>query len=237
VIAEIAKSVGALTIGVVTRPFAFEGVKRRQTAEEAIATLREKVDTLIVIPNDRILQIVDKKTTLLDAFKVADDVLRQGIQGISEVITVPGLINVDFADVRAIMSGGGAALMAIGRGSGENRAVQAAQQAISSPLLDISSIEGAKGVLFNVTGSPDLTMYEVNDAASIISKAADPDANIIFGAVIDPKIQGEVQITLIATGFGIKRAHIQPGGKIRELPVRSYEGEDLDIPTFLRNRR
>src|SRR5512136_3398258 len=176
IVAQIAKYVGALTIGVVTRPFTFEGNKRMQSCEVGMTNLKEHADTLIVIPNDRLLQIMDKRASLNDSFKLADEVLRQGIQGISELITVPGLINLDFADVKAIMSEGGAALMAVGKASGENRAVQAAQQAITSPLLDIKSIDGARGILFNVTGGPDLMMHEVSEAAEVVSQAADPEA-------------------------------------------------------------
>ena len=200
VAARIARECGALTIGVVTRPFTFEGSRRRGVAEEGIARLKEEVDTLIVIPNDRLLQIVEKRVSLQDAFRVADDVLRQGIQGISELITVPGLINLDFADVRSIMSEGGAALMAVGRGSGETRAADAAHEAISSRLLDVT-IDGARGILFNVTGGLDLSLFEVNEAAEIIRETAHPDANIIFGAVIDEMLSDEVRVTVVATGF------------------------------------
>ncbi len=235
IIAQIAREVGALTIGVVTKPFSFEGARRQSVAEDGLNNLRDKVDTLIVIPNDRLLQIVDKKTTMEQAFRVADDVLRQGIQGISELITVPGLINLDFADVRTIMAEGGSALMAIGRGSGDNRAVEAAKSAIASPLLDIT-IDGARGVLFNVCGGTDLTLFEVNDAAEIIRSAADPDANIIFGAVINPNMQGDIQITVIATGVDGRRSSRVTTSKIREFPVRAVEGEELDIPPFLRRR-
>ncbi len=200
IVAQIAKEVGALTIGVVTRPFTFEGSRRQQSAETGIERLKEHADTLIVIPNDRLLQIVDKRVSLHEAFRVADDVLRQGIQGISELITVPGLINLDFADVRAIMSEGGAALMAVGRASGEDRARIAAEAAISSQLLDIT-INGARGILFNVTGGNSLTLFEVNQAAAIIKETAHPDVNLIFGAVIDPNMGDEIRITVIATGF------------------------------------
>ncbi len=235
IIAQIAREVGALTIGVVTRPFSFEGARRQSVAEEGLNNLRDKVDTLIVIPNDRLLQIVDKKTTMEQAFQVADDVLRQGIQGISELITVPGLINLDFADVRTIMTEGGSALMAIGRGSGDNRAVEAAKAAITSPLLDIT-IDGARGVLFNICGGTDLTLFEVNDAAEVIRNAADPDANIFFGAVINPNMQGDIQITVIATGVDGRRSSRVTTSKIREFPIRAVEGEALDIPPFLRRR-
>ena len=263
VIAQIAKEVGALTIGVVTKPFTFEGAQRMQAAEMGIAKLKEQADTLIVIPNDRLLQIVDKRASLEEAFLTADDVLRQGIQGISELITVPGRINLDFADVRTIMSEGGAALMAVGRGSGENRAREAAEKAISSNLLDIT-IDGAHGILFNVTGGPDLTLFEVNEAAAIIKETAHPDVNLIFGAVIDPSMGDEVRITVIATGFDqapmrSRLRHIteinekwnkepnprvQPVKDKREKPrtdydfkPRVYNTEDIDkIPAFIRNR-
>lgn len=200
VVAELAKKVGILTVAVVTRPFAFEGAKRREIADKGLEALKQHVDTIIMIPNDRILQIIDKKTSLLDAFKTVDDVLRQGVAGISDLITTPGMINVDFADVKAIMQNAGSALMGIGRGTGENRALDAARAAIDSPLLELS-IDGAKGVLFNITGGRDLGMYEVDDAAKYITKAADPEARIIFGAVIDEDLEEEVKITVIATGF------------------------------------
>ena len=239
VIAQISQEVGALTVAVVTKPFTFEGAKRRAAAEEGIGQLKDKVDTLITIPNDRLLQVVERKTSVEAAFKVVDDVLRQGIQGISELITVPGVINLDFADVRTIMAQAGSALLAIGRGEGESRAVDAAKAAIASPLLEMS-IDGAKGVLFNVTGGPDLALMEVTDAADIISKAADPDANIIFGAVIDPRLQGEIRITVIATGFDGRAAVVKPiqtaATKIREIPLQTFPGDDLDVPAFLRRR-
>ena len=200
IVAQIAREVGALTVGVVTKPFTFEGKKRMLAAEEGIANLKQHVDTLITVPNDRLLQVADKRTPLSEAFKLADDVLRQGIQGISDLITVPGLINLDFADVKTIMSAAGSALMAIGEASGDTRAVDAAHLAIASPLLDID-ISGARGVLFNITGGMDMTLFEVNEAADIISRAAHPDANIIFGAVQDPEFDGRVKITVIATGF------------------------------------
>lgn len=200
IVAEIAKATGALVVGFATKPFAFEGVKRRRNAEVAIDGLRNSVDTLITIPNDRLLQTIDRNTPLLDAFKVADDVLRQGVQGISDLITVNGLINLDFADVKAVMSSAGSALMGIGRASGDSRATEAAQQAIESPLLEVS-IDGARGILFNVIGGNDMTMHEINAAAETITSAADPDANIIFGATIDPDLQGELIITVVATGF------------------------------------
>jgi len=254
VVAQVAKEVGALTIGVVTRPFTFEGSRRIQVAEAGINKLKEQADTLIVIPNDRLLQIVDKHSNLQGAFKMADDVLRQGVQGISELITVPGLINLDFADVRTIMSEGGAALMAVGVGKGEEGARVAAEQAISSQLLDIT-IDGARGILFNVTGGPGLTLFEVNQAAAIIKETAHPDVNLIFGAVIDPTLKDEVRITVIATGFertGVPHRRVevpekdkkerpvqatsQTGQPARDFQPRSFNTEDLDIPTFLRNR-
>jgi cell division protein FtsZ len=236
IIAGVARDLGALTVGVVTKPFTFEGRRRLGVAEKGIAALREKVDTLIVIPNDRLMQVVEKRTPILEAFRIADDVLRQGVQGISDLIAVPGLINLDFADVKAIMRETGAALMGIGIGTGENRTVEAARAAISSPLLE-TSIEGARGVLLNITGGSNLGLFEVNDAADIVAAAADPDANIIFGAVIDEGMQDEVRITVIATGFDhrvserrqvmeeLTRTHLAPG-----------DGE-LDIPAFLRRRR
>jgi cell division protein FtsZ len=200
IVAQTASELGGLVIGFATKPFAFEGEKRRKNAEEAIEKLRHAVDTLIVIPNDRLLQTIDRQTPLLEAFKVADDVLRQGVQGISDLITVNGLINLDFADVKAVMSNAGSALMGIGRASGENRAVAAAQQAIESPLLEVS-IDGARGILFNVIGGNDLAMHEINTAAEAITAAADPDANIIFGATINSELEGEIIITVVATGF------------------------------------
>ncbi len=200
IVASIARDMGVLVVGFATKPFAFEGEKRRRNADTAIEKLRGSVDTLIIIPNDRLLQTIDRNTPLLEAFKVADDVLRQGVQGISDLITVHGLINLDFADVKAVMSHAGSALMGIGRASGDNRAVQAAQQAIDSPLLEVS-IDGARGILFNVIGGQDLSMHEINTAAEAITAAADPDANIIFGATISPDLEGEIIITVVATGF------------------------------------
>jgi len=200
VFAEIAKELGALTVAVVTKPFHFEGTRRMVSAEEGIANLKDKVDTLIVIPNQRLLEVIDKKMTLVEAFRVTDSVLGQGVQGISDLITMPGLINVDFADVRAIMTNAGSALMGIGTGVGENRAATAARTAVASPLLE-TTIEGAKGVLFNIIGGNDLTMAEVDEAAKLISSAVDPDANIIFGAIIDEKLVDQIKITVIATGF------------------------------------
>ena len=200
VIARLARESGILTVGVVTRPFTFEGTRRRRVAEDGIKRLKECVDTLIVIPNDRLLQVIDNKTSVQKAFALADDMLRQGIQGISELITIPGLINLDFADVRAVMADGGSGLMAIGQANGKDRAREAAEQAMHSALLDVS-IEGARGLLFNITGGPDLTLHEVHEAAEIISRTVDPDADIIFGAVIDPKLDDGIRITIIATGF------------------------------------
>ncbi|MCP4539048.1 MAG: cell division protein FtsZ [Chloroflexi bacterium] len=239
VIAQIAREIDALTIGVVTRPFTWEGSVRTDSAMDGIERLKEAVDTLIVIPNDRLLEITDKRVSLQAAFTMADDVLRQGVQGISELITVPGLINLDFADVRTIMSEGGAALMAVGRASGENRSVEAAQEAISSRLLDIT-IDGARGILFNVTGGPDLSLFEVNEAASIVKQTAHPDVNLIFGAVIDEKMGDEIRIIVIATGFDqteprprqIRATFSEPV----EFPVPTYDKDDLEIPAFLRRR-
>ena len=244
-IARIAKEeLKALTIGVVTKPFMFEGARRSQAAIEGIEALKQVVDTLIVIPNDRLLEITEKRVSLTDAFGVADDVLRQGIQGITEVITVPGLINLDFADVKSIMQEGGAALMAVGRASGENRALEAAQQAISSRLLDIT-IDGARGILFNITGGDDLTLFEVNEAASIIRETAHPDVNLIFGAVIDEQMHDEVRITVIATGFdgedGQERTVRMPSQQRRMdaqdlFSAGVVDRDNIEIPAFLRRR-
>ncbi len=265
IIAQIAKEVGALTIGVVTRPFAFEGSRRAANSEAGATRLKEHADTLIVIPNDRLLSIVDKRASLPEAFKKADDVLRQGIQGISELITVPGLINLDFADVRTIMSEGGAALMAVGNASGEDRARIAAEQAISSELLDIT-INGARGILFNVTGGTNLTLFEVNQAAAIIKETAHPEVNLIFGAVIDPAMKDDLRITVIATGFersGIKPVErpklveqpqpiqiSQPARVLQSVEVdrqsvpamvdyssKIVNTDDLEIPAFIRRRQ
>ncbi|MDR3289314.1 MAG: cell division protein FtsZ [Peptococcaceae bacterium] len=237
VVAQIAKELGALTIGVVTRPFAFEGRRRALQAEKGIAELKSKVDALITIPNDRLLQVVDKHTTIHEAFRIADDVLRQGVQGISDVISVPGLINLDFADVKTIMLNTGSALMGIGQASGENRAVDAARKAISSPLLE-TSIEGAQGVLVSITGGSQLTMFEANDAALAISEAADPEANVIFGAVIDENLKEEVRVTVIATGFDQRSSVVAGGGgKIPETFIKPMSEADIDIPEFLRRRR
>ena len=200
VIAEIAKDLGALTVGVITKPFSFEGVRRKLVAEQYSELLKEKTDTLITIPNDRLREVVDKKTSILDAFRVVDDVLRQGVQGISDLITVPGLINLDFADVKTIMRDAGSSMMGIGTATGENRAVEAARAAVMSPLLEVN-IQGARGILFNVTGGSDLGLFEVNEAAEVIKEAADPEANIIFGTVIDDRMRDEVKVTVIATGF------------------------------------
>jgi len=223
-VADIAKELGALTVGVVTKPFSFEGHRRMKLAELGIAEMKEKVDTLITIPNDRLLQVIDKKTSLFDAFGVVDDVLRQGVQGIADLIIYHGIINVDFADVKAIMSDAGSALMGIGHGSGDNRAIEAARAAIDSPLLELS-IDGAKGILFNITGGPDLGMYEIDEAAKAITEAADADANIIFGAIIDEAMQGEVKITVIATGFESEQ------GRFQKKAYQSYESQPKDIPS------
>ncbi|HEV3231368.1 MAG TPA: cell division protein FtsZ [Candidatus Dormibacteraeota bacterium] len=256
VVAEIARQAGALTIGVVTKPFLFEGSRRKGSAEEGLANLKEKVDTLIVIPNERLLQVVDKKTTVGDAFKIADDVLRQGVQGISDLIVFPGLINLDFADVKTIMQGQGAALMGIGYGTGDTRAVDAARNAISSPLLE-TTIEGARGILLNITGGPDLALMEVNEAAQLVREAANArDDNLIFGTVIDDRMQGEVKVTVIATGFSADRvgqmdafeapAATPAFGTPTPVPAArpaapaaapTFDADDLDIPAFLRNRR
>src|SRR5713226_355258 len=256
VIAEIAKDIGALTVAVVTKPFGFEGAKRKLLAEQGISDLVDKVDTLITIPNDRLLQVVEKRTSMVDAFRVVDDVLRQGVQGISDLITVPGLINLDFADVKTIMTNAGSALMGIGHGTGETRAADAARQAIQSPLLE-QSIDGARGVLFTITGGPDLALFEVNEAAEIIHAAADPEANIIFGAVIDERMGGEVKISVIATAFEPARAIRRLDGPMykrtvesrpaeRETvavtngapakPERKFEADDLEVPSFLRRK-
>jgi cell division protein FtsZ len=212
VIAEIAKDLGALTVGVITKPFSFEGVRRKLVAEQYSEQLKDKCDTLITIPNDRLREVVDKKTSILDAFRVVDDVLRQGVQGISDLITVPGLINLDFADVKTIMRDAGSSMMGIGIGTGEQRAVEAARAAVMSPLLEVN-ITGARGILFNVTGGSDLGLFEVNEAAEVIKEAADPEANIIFGTVIDDRMRDEVKVTVIATGFdGTKKA--RPAGRV-----------------------
>lgn len=233
VVAEVAKELGALTVGVVTKPFTFEGRKRATQAENGIETLKAKVDTLITIPNDRLLQVIEKHTSIVEAFRIADDVLRQGVQGISDLIAVPGLINLDFADVKTIMRETGSALMGIGNASGENRATEAARASISSPLLE-TSIEGARGVLLNITGGTSLGLFEVNEAAEIIAQAADPDANIIFGAVIDERMEEEVRVTVIATGFDQRVPKKSPKVELEIKPFSSHD--DLDIPAFLRRR-
>lgn len=253
VIAEIAKECGALTVGVVTRPFTFEGRKRFAQAEIGIEALKEKVDTLIVIPNDRLLEIVDKKTPMLEAFREVDNVLRQAVQGISDLIAVPGLINLDFADVKTIMTERGSALMGIGVANGENRAAEAARKAIMSPLLE-TSIDGARGVIMNITGGANLSLYEVNEAAEIVTEASDMEVNMIFGAIIDENMKDDIKVTVIATGFENKSAQAMPGRRPAASPTGSSESQEsrssstvrpfgnqsssdqLDIPTFLRNR-
>jgi cell division protein FtsZ len=244
IVAQLAsEELNALTVGVVTRPFSFEGRKRREQAEQGIADLRDRLDTMIVIENDRLLQVVEKRTSIVEAFRMADDVLRQGVQGITDLITVPGLVNLDFADVRTIMNDAGSALMGIGAASGENRATEAAQAAVSSPLLE-ASIEGATGILLNVTGGPDIGLFEVNEAAEVVTGAADQNANVIFGAVIDPALTDEVRVTVIATGFGPYRQRrrrpvevgeeepsaAEPSGERFELP-----DDVLEVPSFLRD--
>ena len=262
VVAALAKELGILTVAVVTKPFHFEGRRRMQQAEAGMDALHGVVDTLISIPNQRLLSVVDRGTPLMAAFRVADTVLQQAVQGISDLILVPGLINLDFADVRTIMSGMGMAMMGTGVGRGEDRALDAAQKAIASPLLDDTSIEGAKGILINFTGGPDLSIHEVEEAARIVQEAAHDEANIIFGAVIDPALGDEVRMTVIATGFSEKRELVMPGGKVVDLPPRTaratpptpgsawrrraneprldgddaMEGDDLDVPAFLRRQ-
>ena len=243
IVAEIARELGALTVGVVTRPFAFEGRKRADQAMMGIEELRDNVDTLIVIENDRLLQVVEKRTSIVDAFRMADDILRQGVQGITDLITVPGIVNLDFADVRAIMSDAGSALMGIGTASGENRAAEAAHTAVSSPLLE-SSIEGATGILLNISGPPDMGLFEVNEAAEVVTGAADQNANVIFGAVIDDALKDEVRVTVIATGFGPQAqrrrrrttvSEDEPATRTPEERERFDVGEDvLEVPSFLR---
>jgi len=240
VVAELGRELGALTVGVVTRPFLFEGRKRAQQAEQGIDSLRDRVDTLIVIENDRLLHVVEKKTSVVEAFRMADDVLRQGVQGITDLITVPGLVNLDFADVRTIMRDAGSALMGIGTAAGEGRAAEAARTAVSSPLLE-SSIEGATGILLNVTGGPEVGLFEVNEAAEVVTGAADPDANIIFGAVIDEAMGDDVRVTVIATGFGAlrrrRRRELGSEAPVPAMPM-SFDpalDEALDVPSFLRD--
>ena len=248
IMARLAQEIGALTVGVVTRPFSFEGRRRAEVASRGVDELREEVDTLIVIENDRLLQVVEKRTSIVDAFTLADDVLRQGVQGITDLITIPGLVNLDFADVRTIMNEAGSALMGIGTASGENRATEAARAAVSSPLLE-SSIEGATGILLNVTGGPNIGLFEVNEAAQVVTSAADQNANVIFGAVIDDALDEEVRVTVIATGFGParirrRRRTEEPAEETRadaegqrEAAAERFEvGDDvLEVPSFLRD--
>jgi cell division protein FtsZ len=253
IIASLATELDALTVAVVTKPFHFEGRRRMQQAEHGLRELRECVDTVITIPNERLLHTVERDSSLADSFGVADDVLRQAVQGISDLITVPGLINLDFADVKSIMQGMGMALMGAGRARGENRAIEATQQAISSPLLEEATIQGAKGVLINITGGPDLTLYEVNTASTIIREAADEDANIIFGAVIDENMRDEMKITVIATGFGQEAVALASAASVTSMPatqprfvqrpaddlprpMMQARADDLDVPTFIRKK-
>jgi cell division protein FtsZ len=242
IVAELGRELEALTVGVVTRPFAFEGRRRAEQAEQGIQNLRDRVDTLIVIENDRLLQVVEKRTPVTEAFRIADDILRQGVQGITDLITVPGLVNLDFADVRTIMRDAGSALMGIGASTGESRAAEAARTAVSSPLLE-SSIDGATGILLNITGGPDLGLFEVNEAAEVVTSAADSNANVIFGAVIDEGVGEEIRVTVIATGFGTRtprrrrqEAVVAPTGA-PPIPTREPEplsDSELEIPSFLR---
>ncbi len=240
IVAELAKELQALTVGVVTRPFAFEGRRRSQQAEVGIENLRDRVDTLIVIENDRLLQVVERKTSVVDAFRMADDILRQGVQGITDLITVPGLVNLDFADVRTIMRDAGSALMGIGIASGENRAAEAARAAVSSPLLE-TSIEGATGILLNITGGPGIGLFEVNEAAEVVTGAADQNANVIFGAVIDDAMGDSIRVTAIATGFGSHRRRRRRETTDTPVPNAPIPGgfeipdEALDVPSFLRD--
>src|SRR5690242_3121739 len=243
VVAKLAQEIGALTVGVVTKPFSFEGRRRAEVASRGVDELREEVDTLIVIENDRLLQVVEKRTSIVDAFNVADDVLRQGVQGITDLITIPGLVNLDFADVRTIMNEAGSALMGIGSAAGENRATEAARAAVSSPLLE-SSIEGATGILLNVTGGSDIGLFEVNEAAQVVTSAADQNANVIFGAVIDESLRDEIRVTVIATGFGgqgrRRRKREAPPLERPAPAAAASEGFDvsqdvLDVPSFLRD--
>jgi cell division protein FtsZ len=255
VVAQIAREVGALTVGIVTRPFQFEGSRRRDQAEAGISELREEVDTLIVVPNNRLLSVLDRNTSIVEAFRVADDVLRQGVQGISDLVTLPGLINLDFADVRTIMSGAGSALLGIGMGTGERRSLDAAEKAVSSPLLE-TSMEGARSILLSITGGLDLSLWEVNEAARAVSEAAHPDANIIFGAMVDEKLEDQVWVTVMATGFGDRarrettsardertRVLREPRGEPRitrvrdpfreRIDERAANGDSLDVPEFI----
>ena len=243
ILAELARELDTLAVGVVTRPFAFEGRRRAEQAERGIDNLRDRVDTLIVIENDRLLQVVEKKTSIVDAFRMADDILRQGVQGITDLITVPGLVNLDFADVRTIMRDAGSALMGIGIASGENRAAEAARGAVSSPLLE-ASIEGATGILLNITGPKEIGLFEVNEAAEVVTGAADQNANVIFGAVIDESLKDEVRVTVIATGFGAQRRRRRraPGVPVEEPAEQVAAGERfevseevLEVPSFLRD--
>lgn len=265
IVAQIAKEMGILTVGVVTKPFTFEGRRRMMHADKGIEELRKRVDTLVTIPNDRLLQVVEKRTSIVDAFKIADDVLRQGVQGISDLIAIPGLVNLDFADVKTIMHERGLAHMGVGHASGENRAIDAAKQAIHSPLLE-TTINGAKGVLLNITGGPSLGLYEINEAAAIVQEAADLEANIIFGAVIDESLKDEIRITVIATGFedhietapapqpaaqpvaqpavqpapAVQVEAVQPEAALQEAaaePADHLDATEYDIPTFLRKKR
>jgi cell division protein FtsZ len=238
VVARIARELGALTVGIVTKPFGFEGTRRMQQAERGVMSLADEVDTLIVVPNNRLLSVLEKGTSMVDAFRVADDVLRQGVQGISDLITLPGLINLDFADVRTIMSDAGSALLGIGMGTGEKRALEAAQQAVSSPLLE-TSVEGARSILLSITGGDDLSLYEVSEAAKTVQEAAHPDANIIFGAMVDEKLaEGQVWVTVVATGYGEKRAPRaepvlrEPAGEPR-VRRASRSAMDVDVPEFI----
>jgi cell division protein FtsZ len=240
IVAELARELGALTVGVVTRPFSFEGRRRADQAEDGIQELAERVDTLITIENDRLLQVVEKQTSIVEAFRIADDILRQGVQGITDLITVPGLVNLDFADVRTIMREAGSALMGIGAASGENRAAEAARTAVSSPLLE-ASIEGATGILLNITGGADMGLFEVNEAAEVVTSAADQNANVIFGAVIDESVKDEIRVTVIATGFGpgkLRRRRVaaeRPEMPVpRERPEPVETPEEIEIPSFLR---
>jgi cell division protein FtsZ len=236
IVAEVAKKTDALTIAVVTKPFSFEGVHRNKTAEEGISALMEHVDTLIIIPNDRLLQLCDQKTSVDGAFRMADEVLHHGVQAIAEVVTVPGLINLDFADIRTIMKNAGPAWMSIGHGTGQNRAIEAAKEALASPLLDVS-MQGAKGVLFNIAGSASLTLFEVNNAAEVIRQAVDPQANVIFGVVQDPNMGNDIRLTLIATGFH-SREELYGEAKEKELTriLKGIKDEELDLPSYVRQR-
>jgi cell division protein FtsZ len=257
IVAQIARELGALTVGIITRPFQFEGSRRREQAEAGIAALAEEVDTLIVVPNNRLLSVLDRGVSMVEAFRVADDVLRQGVQGISDLVTLPGLINLDFADVRTIMSDAGNALLGIGMGTGERRAIDAAEQAVASPLLE-TSMEGARSILLSITGGPDISLWEVNEAAKAVAEAAHPDANIIFGAMVDDKLDDEVWVTVVATGFGERprrrreeepwgmrsrpesespaRGFREPAGEPRVSRVRERPSRELDVPEFIPRR-